>query len=168
MIFLRDALDTFVLGINRQVVLVQGSAGQGKSVLISEVHDVAASLASVTVVRSGASDIDGSNILSMWRPIFASLMWTANVDQHGFFEHIRYYRPDLLPIISLLNEVLPYDMQLLSCEQTENLSSTAIRSSTQILCVMALAMVVATSKDSSMKPLSFHEAVAASQHLLSG
>ena len=139
--FLRDALDTFVLGINRQVVLVQGSAGQGKSVLISEVHDVAASLASVTVVRSGASDIDGSNILSMWRPIFASLMWTANVDQHGFFEHIRYYRPDLLPIISLLNEVLPYDMQLLSCEQTENLSSTAIRSSTQILCVMALALL---------------------------
>jgi class 3 adenylate cyclase len=107
---LAEALQALLRGASQSVILIEGEAGIGKSRLVEDLIRQAEALQ--IEVLSGAGDaIEQSTTYFAWRDIFTQLLKIDVYDSSDNLEKrihkLLEVSPDLLPMASLLNTVLP-------------------------------------------------------------
>ena len=129
------ALNTFLLDLlPRQMVLVEGLAGHGKSTLTNEFANKVKQANGVTLVMSEASSMRRTEMLEVWVPIFYTLLERTGVTKKDITMHIRENLPDLVKKIALLNHVLPDTLRMEAEDEFKELTAAAARAGTIVLC----------------------------------
>ena len=97
-----NAVPLFLLGMSRQMLLLEGTAGNGKSTITAEMLKIVSSLREVTVVKTAASPNHSASLFYLWRPVFARLLDAARLNGNDIANFIDKTHPDLTEHIDLL------------------------------------------------------------------
>ncbi|GMI27187.1 hypothetical protein TeGR_g12002 [Tetraparma gracilis] len=97
-----NAVPLFLLGMSRQMLLLEGTAGNGKSTITAEMLKIVSSLREVTVVKTAASPNHSASLFYLWRPVFARLLDAARLNGNDIANFIDKTHPNLTEHIDLL------------------------------------------------------------------
>lgn len=126
------------------LIFIEGETGMGKTYLIDDLYRQAKKQGIKTLLGTG-DVMEQMTPYYAWRAVFVQLFELEHVydglTQRSRIEHKLEHAPDLLPLIPLLNMVLPFDMP--DTERTRQLKGQARSATTQCLLVQLLRETIA-------------------------
>ena len=126
-----EALAELVAG-RAPVLLIEGAAGMGKSLLLADLARKASALPEALVLSGGGDSIEQSTPYYGWRPVFEALL-DIQARPNWRDELLDRLDPAVRPLLPLLNGVLP--LNLPDTELTSQLAGEARQDNTQQLLI---------------------------------